>query len=187
MHLVEYINYEIKPTQEALLIKPIRKLYNQDKSKNKEKFLQALSVIYFYIDPRSSYSYIVDDNERLEAIIEQEGLPDNFKITGELADAMECYRKHCTTASSLLLQTTKMTIENMRKNLNSIDYTSLEEKDKVTAMKNIAAITQMIPKIVKDLSEAERAVEKEIEEKGTARGGNESKSLMDDGILTYGD
>ena len=71
----------------------------------------------------------------------------------------------------------------MRKNLNSIDYGSLEEKDKVTAMKNIAAITQMIPKIVKDLSEAERAVEKEIEEQGTARGGNESKSLMDDGIL----
>jgi signal transduction histidine kinase len=52
-----------------------------------------------------------------------------------------------------------MTIENMRKNLNSIDYGSLEEKDKVTAMQNIAAITQMIPKIVKDLSEAERAVE----------------------------
>ena len=183
MHLVEYVNYEIKPTQEALLIKPIRKLYNQDRSKTKDKFLQALSVLYFYVDPRSSYSYIVDDADRLEAIIEQEGLPSNFKITGDLADAMECYRKHCTTASSLLLQTTKMTIENMRKNLNSIDYGSLEEKDKVTAMKNIAAITQMIPKIVKDLSEAERAVEKEIEEQGTARGGNESKSLMDDGIL----
>jgi len=31
--------------------------------------------------------------------------------------------------------------------------------------------------------EAERAVEKEIEEMGIARGGNDSKSLMDDGIL----
>ena len=183
MHLVEYVNYEIKPTQEALLIKPIRKLYNQDRSKTKDKFYQALSVLYFYIDPRSSYSYITDDDERLEAIIEQEGLPKNFKITGDLADARECYKKHCITASSLLLQSTKMTIENMRRNLNSIDYGSLEEKDKVTAMKNIAAITQMVPKIVKDLSEAERAVEKEIEEQGVARGGNESKSLMEDGIL----
>ena len=183
MHLVEYINYEIKPTQEALLIKPIRKLYNQDRSKTKDKFYQALSILYFYIDPRSSYSYITDDDERLAAIIEQEGLPKNFKITGDLADAMECYKKHCITASSLLLQSTKTTIENMRRNLNSIDYGSLEEKDKVTAMKNIAAITQMVPKIVKDLSEAERAVEKEIEEQGVARGGNESKSLMEDGIL----
>ena len=183
MHLVEYINYEIKPTQEALLIKPIRKLYNQDRSKTKDKFYQALSILYFYIDPRSSYSYITDDDERLKAIIEQEGLPKNFKITGDLADAMECYKKHCITASSLLLQSTKTTIENMRRNLNSIDYGSLEEKDKVTAMKNIAAITQMVPKIVKDLSEAERAVEKELEEQGVARGGNESKSLMEDGIL----
>ena len=41
----------------------------------------------------------------------------------------------------------------------------------------------MVPKIVKDLSEAERAVEKELEEQGVARGGNESKSLMEDGIL----
>ena len=185
MHLVEYVDYEIKPTQEALLIRPIRKLYNQDRSKTKDKFLQALSIMYFYVDPRSSYSFIIDDDERLNAIIEQEGLPKNFKITDELSEAIECYKKHCTTASSLLLQTTKQTIENMRKNLNSIQYDNLEEKDKVAAMKNIAAITQMIPKIVKDLSEAERAVEKELEEQGTARGGNESKSLMDDGILTF--
>ena len=31
--------------------------------------------------------------------------------------------------------------------------------------------------------EAEKAVAKEIQEQGTARGGNDSKSLMDDNIL----
>ena len=31
--------------------------------------------------------------------------------------------------------------------------------------------------------DAERAVAKEIQEQGTARGGNETKSLMDDNIL----
>jgi hypothetical protein len=39
MHILEFINYEIKPTEEAFLIKPIRDLYNEDKSKNKEKFM----------------------------------------------------------------------------------------------------------------------------------------------------
>lgn len=183
MHILEYINYQVQPTQEAFLIRPIRKLYNSDRSKTKEKFLQAMSVIYFMVDPRSTYNYIMEDEDRLQAIIEQEGLPSNFKITGELAEAMECYKKHCITASSLLLQTTKLTIENMRKNLNSINYSELEEKDKVSAMKNIAAITQMIPKIVKDLSEAEKAVEREIDDVGVARGGNDTKSLMDDGVL----
>jgi hypothetical protein len=39
MHIVEYNNYTITPTQEALLIKPIRDLFNKDKSPTKEKFL----------------------------------------------------------------------------------------------------------------------------------------------------
>ena len=45
--LIEYNNYQIIPTEEAFLIAPIRKLYNSDKTKNKEKFMQLLSVIYF--------------------------------------------------------------------------------------------------------------------------------------------
>lgn len=39
MHIIEYNNYEIKPTEEAFLIAPIRKLYNSDKTKTKEKFM----------------------------------------------------------------------------------------------------------------------------------------------------
>lgn len=39
----------------------------------------------------------------------------------------------------------------------------------------------MIPKLVKDLTEAEKAVVKEIEEQGRARGGN-NKKLFEDGI-----
>ena len=37
----------------------------------------------------------------------------------------------------------------------------------------------------KELKDAEQAIAKEIEEQGRARGGNESKSLMDDGILMW--
>ena len=69
MHLIEFNDYQIIPTEEALLIAPIRKLYNSDRTKTKERFMQMLSVIYFYSDPRSSYSYIIDDNERLKEII----------------------------------------------------------------------------------------------------------------------
>ena len=80
MHLIEYDNYQIKPSEEALLIGPIRKLYNNDKSKGKNKFLQMMSIIYFYADPRSSYNYITDDEERLKEILIQEGRPKDFKI-----------------------------------------------------------------------------------------------------------
>ena len=52
----------------------------------------------------------------------------------------------------------------------------------MNAIKNIASTVSMIPKLVKDLSEAEKAVTKEIEEAGRARGGN-AKKLMEDGII----
>lgn len=182
MHLIEYNNYQITPTEEAFLIAPIRKLYNSDKTKNKEKFMQLLSVIYFYADPRSSYNYITNDEDRLKEIIIQEGLPYNFKIDKALQEAIEIYKKHVITSSYLLLQDTKEVIENMRKVLKSIDWEGLEEKDKVNAVKTVASITSMIPKIVKDLTEAEKAVTKEIEEQGRARGG-QSKTLMEDGII----
>lgn len=182
MHLIEYTNYEIKPTEECFLIKPIRDLYNADRTKYKEKFMQQLSIIYFLVDPRSSYNYILDDKERLKEILAQEGLPLNFKIDEKLQKAIDIYKKHIITASYLLLQDNKEVIENMRQVLKSINWDDLDEKDKVNAVKTVASITSMIPKIVKDLAEAEKAVTKEIEEQGRARGGNEAKSLFEDGI-----
>ena len=74
MKLIEYINYEIKVSDEALLVKPIRDLYRADKSKTKETFYTQCSIIFFMADPRSSYAYIVDENERFDLIKKQEGL-----------------------------------------------------------------------------------------------------------------
>jgi hypothetical protein len=56
-------------------------------------------------------------------------------------EAINCYKKHCITSSFLLLQDTRATIDNVRKILRSIDFENMEEKDKVTAIKNIASIT----------------------------------------------
>jgi hypothetical protein len=185
MHILEFENYEVRPTEEAFMIRPIRKLYNSDRSKGKEKFLQMMAVLYFLTDPRSTYNYILDDEDRLKAIIEQEGLPSNFKIDGDLQEAIECYQKHCITTSSLLLQDTKIVIDKMRQTLKGIDFTEMEEKDKVNAVKTVASITAMLPKIIKDVNEAEKAVNSDLEEVGRARGGNESKSLLEDNIALY--
>lgn len=179
-HILEYNNYQVNPTEEAFLIKPIRDIYNADRTKNKEKFMQYMSVLYFLVDPRSSYNYIIEEDERLKEIIAQEGLPQDFKIDKKLQEAIDIYRKHVTTSSTQLLEDTRVVIDKIRGVLKETDFSSLEEKDKINALKTVASITQMIPKLVKDLTEAEQAVTKELEEKGRARGGNESKTFMDD-------
>lgn len=183
MHIIEYNNYEIVPTEEAFLIKPIRDLYNGDKTKTKDKFLTQLSVIYFMVDPRSSYNYIIDDKDRLQAIIEQEGLPKTFKINKELQKAMDAYKEHVITSSFLLLQDTKLAVEKVREFLRDVNLKALDDKGKpIYTINSVTSAIKQIPQLARDLAEAERIITKEIEEQGKMRGGGE-KAIFEDGIM----
>lgn len=183
MHILEYNNYQIEPTQEAFLIKPIRDLYNSDKSKTKDKFMTQMSVIYFLADPRSSYNYIINEEERLKAIIEQEGLPANFKIDKKLQEAIDIYKKHTITTSSLLLQDTKLAIDKVRQFLRDVDLTQTDDKGKpLYTINSVTSAIKQIPQLAKDVIDAEKAINREIEEQGKLRG-TANKTLMDDGIL----
>lgn len=183
MHILEYNNYQIEPTQEAFLIKPIRDLYKADRSKTKDKFMTQMSVIYFLVDPRSSYNYIIDEKERLKAIIEQEGLPANFKIDKKLQEAIDIYRKHTTTTSYLLLQDTKLAIDKVRQFLRDVDLTLTDDKGKpLYTINSVTSAIKQIPQLAKDVIDAEKAITREIEEQGKLRG-TANKTLMDDGIL----
>lgn len=172
MKLVKIENYELKVADEALLVRPIRKLWNMDRSKGKETFYKQMSILYFVYDPSSNYAYISDEKTRLKEVLEQEGI-DDFHNTAEFKDAVEAYRKLVRTPSSELLSDVRLTVDKMRQALTSIDFDDLEEKDKVSAINTVTAVISKIPKLVKDLSEAERAVTKELEEQGNVRGSQE--------------
>jgi hypothetical protein len=172
MKLIRLEDYQIKVADEALLVRPFRRLFNMDRSKGKETFYKQMSILYFVYSPSSNYAYIVDEKDRLKEVLAQEGITD-FHNTAEFKEAVEVYRKLVKTSSSELLEDTRLIIEKMRQALKSIDFDSLEEKDAVNAVKTVASVVGMIPKLVKDLAEAEKAVNKELEEQGNARGSQE--------------
>ena len=172
MKLIRVLNYELKIADEALLVRPIRKLWNMDRSKGKETFYKQMSILYFVYDPSSNYAYISNEKDRLKEVLEQENITD-FHNTAEFKDAVEAYKKLVRTPSSELLNDVRLTVDKMRQALTSIDFDDLEEKDKVSAINTVTAVISKIPKLVKDLSEAERAVTKELEEQGSARGSQE--------------
>lgn len=183
MHLLEFENYQIVPTEECFLCKPLRDLYNHDTTKNKERFLQQLSVIYHLADPRSSYSYITDETQRLEEIKIQEGLPQDYELTDEIKKAIEEYKKHVVTTSYLLLQDTRCLIDKIRTQMREMDFNEVDSKGRpVNSFESAARTLKIIPGIIKDLNETERNITKEIEEAGRARGGNDAKTLFEDGI-----
>lgn len=182
MKLINFENYELKIADEALLVKPIRKLYNADRSAKKDTFLTQMSVLFFYADPRSSYSYITDDKLRLQAIIEQEGLPSNYKLDKDMLALVELYKKMTTTTSLLLLQDTRTAVDKVRKFLRDID---LDERNNsgmpVYSVSTVTTTIAKIPQLIKDLNEAEKTVTKEIEEAGRTRGSVEKK-IFEDGF-----
>ena len=174
--LFKYEGYKLSISEEALLLKPFKKIWDRDKTKNKEKAYMELGFIYFYCDPRSDYQYLTDEEERIKSIKEGEGIPDKWSPDNIVKEAMNFYNGFKPT-SALLLEDTRNMVNGYRAKLREItkDMSNLEIKD----IKDIGAIIKQIPALVKDLDEAERAVSKEIIESNKVRGSQE-KSIYED-------
>ena len=181
MKLLNFEDFEVKVSPEAMLVKPIRMLYNQDRSKQKEKFFQQMSYLFFYTDPRSTYAYLIEDEERRKAIIEQEGLPEDYKPSPLLEEAIEIYKKHTITTSQKLLEAAMKAADKVAKFLEDVDLT--EEDDKGRPKYQVGSITtalKQVEGIVSSLQALQKKVEQEVEDKSRARGGQ--KALFEDGI-----
>lgn len=175
MRLITTEGYQLKVADEALLIKPIRKLYNQDRSASKEQFYKQMSYLYFMIDPRSTYSYILNEDERAKAIIEQEGLDSNFKPSPLLQEAMEVYKKHTITPSQELLNAALIAARTVSTFLKKPDILE-QEDDKGKPKYQISSITAALKNvegIVSSLQNLQRKVESELSEQSKARGSQE--------------
>lgn len=173
MRLFKYEGYEVRVAPEALTLKPFKKLWDRDKSKTKDNALQELSFLYFYCDPRSDYQYIVDDEDRLEAVKRGEGFPDDWKPDADLQAAVEFYKTFDTTSAALLRAASEAVskVQKLIKELEPDDTRSLKEY--LTALK-------MIPEVAAIIKEAEKAINDETEY-GEAKGAIE-KTLFDDGL-----
>ncbi len=176
MKLLKYEGYRLTFEPEILTLKVFKKLHSRDKSRDKNKFLQELGLIYFYIDPRSDYQYIVDDDDRLQAIIEGEGLPKDFKIDSLLKEAIDYYKSFRPT-SALLLEDTRAMIEGYRMKIKAIttQMGDLEIKD----IKDLGTVIKQLPSLIKDLDETEKLVTKELVQNDKVRGSVE-KSIYED-------
>lgn len=181
MKLFKYEGYKVTISEEAYTLKPFRIIWNRDKSKSKDRALMELGYIYFMIDPRSDYQYIIDEEERSKNIIEGEGLPNNWKPDKVVKEGMKFYESFRTT-SAMLLEDLRATIDNVRKALRSFSFEDLDEKDRVNAIKSVASTIATLPKLIKDLDETEKLIASEMKEAHGKVRGQKEKSLLEDGI-----
>lgn len=180
MRLFKYEGYEVRVAPEALTLKPFKKIWERDKSKSKDKALQELSFIYFYCDPRSDYQYIIDDDDRLEAVREGEGLPKSWKPDAELMKAVEFYRTF-DTPSAILLRAAMIAVDKVQDKLKNADLDEVDDKGKpVIPLNTYMAALKMVPEVASQLKDAEKALNDESQY-GEAKGAIE-KTLFDDGL-----
>ena len=179
MKLFKYEGYKLHISEEAFVLKPFKEIWNRDKTKNKDKALQELGYIYFMSDPRSDYQYIIDEEERANAIKEGEGIDHKWKPDNKVIEAMKFY-KTFKPVSALLLEDTRIAVDKLRQLLRNIDLTEVDDKGKpIYTLNTITATIKQIPSLVKDLDEAEKAIAKEIMESDKVRGAQE-KSMYED-------
>lgn len=174
MKLIKMENYLLTISDEALLVKPIRKLFNQDRSASKEQFYKQMSYLYFMVDPRSTYSYILNEKERSEAIIKQEGLEEDFKPSALLQEAMEVYKKHTITTSQKLLEAAMIGADKVSTFLKEVDLKEEDDKGKPKyQVSTITAALKNVEGIVTSLQNLQKKVESELAEQSKARGSQE--------------
>lgn len=182
MKLFKYEAYKVSISEEALLLQPFKKIWNRDKSKSKERALNELAFIYFMCDPRSDYQYIVDTEERFNAIVESEGLPEDWSPDKLVEDAMRFYESFKST-SALLLEDTRIAIEKVRIFLKTMNLNDVDDKGKpLYTINSITATIKMIPQLIKDLNDAEKAINSEMIEKSGKVRGQKPKSLFEDSL-----
>ena len=180
--LFKYEGYKVTISEEAILLKPFKAIWNRDKTKTKDRALNELGFIYFFCDPRSDYQYLVDDTERLEEIKQGAGMPDNWKPDKVVEEAIEFYNKFKPT-SALLLEDTRYAVDKLRKLLRDINLEEKDEKGKpIYTLNTITATIKQIPALIKDLDEAERTLSSEMQQKGKMKGQGE-KTIFEDSLL----
>ena len=169
MKLVRINNFQVEFEEELLLLKPFRQLYKSDRNRDKRGFMDFLTIVYYTYDPRSDYSYIVDENARLKEVCITNGLEvPNFTPLQNTCIAL--YKQLTTTISQELLQSTKIAINKVREFLETIDLNAKDDKGKpVYTINSVTTAIRQIPQLAKDVMDAERAVAKEIQEQGTRR------------------
>lgn len=182
MKLFTYTNFEVKISEEAMTIRAFKDLVRRDRKRDKSTAILELSFIYFFVDPRSDYAYITNEEDRMSRIVEQIGLPNTWSLDDKVREAIKVYAELTETTATKLLGDTRVAIDKIREFLRDIDLNATDDKDKPKyTINSVVSAVKEIPRLTKELIEVEKIVTNEIEENGKMRA-NKQKTISEDGF-----
>jgi len=154
-------SFEVEISPEVLTIDKFKTIVNRDKNKNKSKAIKELSLIYLYVDVRSDYMYITDEEQRLEEIKHDLDLPKDWKIDKTLEEAINLYKERSITVNSALYKGALVAANAVNEVCMKAKEHIKNAEDPITAAQKITGILEKIPKAMANLSAAYQELIKE--------------------------
>lgn len=185
MKLFEMKDYNLLVDETAWGLLPFKTILKRDKNRNKETAFKEMLFIYHYIDIRSDYMYIVDNNTRYKEIKKDIGLPDDWKIDKVIQDALDYYEKMSITPTAKLYKSALKAADDIAKYLEMTDVLLAERTDKgsvVTPLSTVTASLKAVPVIMKDLKSAYKELIAEQKELEGRTKGSKTLGLFEDGL-----
>ncbi len=185
MKLFNYKDYKLQISPEAYALKPFAKLVKRDRSKDYNQSNKELAYLYFMYDPRSDFSFEINEEDRKERVIASVGLSPTWEPDKVMLEAIELYKELTTTSASILLTNTRVLVNNISHTFSNLDMSALDSDGRLLHnMGQIMTAVKQVPSVIKELAEAEKTVAKEIEAAGKMRG-DKQKSILEDGLQNY--
>lgn len=183
MKLFELEDNAVTFSPQALLLEPFKKLWERDKSKDKARAVDELAFIWYMEDVRSDFYDIIDEDERREEVLKfLTELPSNYVPDDEVWKALKEYRVLSESLSVKVLKDTMVMVNNLRQAIRDIDFTERDKAGKVVYDYGRAMdIAGKLPKLLKDLRDIYREIEREAEEQHLMRGGR-LKATFEEGL-----
>lgn len=179
MRLFRYEGYNITISEEALVLRPFKVIWDRDKSKDKFRAMQELGYIYFMEDPRSDYQTYVDREERSKQVILGEGLPEKWTPDDKVKEAQTFYAGFKSPAA-LLLEDLRSSMQTLRTGLiTQENLTEIELDKRPKLLNDYAGTIERLLKLAKQIDETEKNLAKEIMQSDKVRGTAE-KSMYED-------
>lgn len=185
MKLFEMKDFNLHVTEEAWGLLPFKTILKRDKNRTKETAFKEMLFIYYYVDIRSDYVYIINDKERCCEIIKDIGLPSDWKIDSVIQNAIDYYNSMSLSPIAKLYKSSLKAADDISKYLESTDELLKERTVNGSVVNTLATITaslKSVPIIMKDLKAAYKEVLIEQKDMEGKTKGSRSYGLFEDGI-----
>lgn len=183
MQLFKLVNHAVVYEPVAMELKVFRDLLKKNKGDDRLT-TQEMAFIWFYCDPRSHFTSVLDDEERFKKIAHENGMPKGWKTSKELEAAIKYYSENSKTPSSALYEASITAVKFIEEQLKN-PALLLDKKDAkgnpMYKLDNLMRILKDVPDVIKRISDAREQVIKELESNTGLKGGK-TKAIFEDGI-----